>query len=79
MKSRKPHCRDVFRHICGNLDEDLNSRKCRSIKKHLQGCPDCRGYLDSLKETILLYRRYPVPKRSTARKEIGGRRIHTSR
>jgi anti-sigma factor RsiW len=54
-------CDRVYLHICDNLDENLNSPRCREIKAHLRECPDCRAYLDSLKKTITLYRAMPEP------------------
>jgi hypothetical protein len=54
-------CADVYQHICDNLDQDLNSAECMEIRKHLEGCPDCRAYLDSLKQTVFLYRSIPFP------------------
>lgn len=55
-------CKSVYKHICENLDIDINSAKCRAIKKHLASCPDCSAYLDSLKKTILLYKHEPGPR-----------------
>ena len=54
-------CRQVYQHICDHLDEDLSSARCRRIREHLEDCPDCQAYLDSLKKTIVLYRSAPVP------------------
>ena len=54
-------CRQVYQHICDHLDEDLASPRCRRIRHHLEGCPDCMAYLDSLKKTIILYRSAPTP------------------
>ena len=54
-------CRQVYQHICDHLDEDLSSARCRRIREHLEECPDCQAYLDSLKKTIILYRSAPVP------------------
>jgi anti-sigma factor RsiW len=54
-------CDHVYLHICDNLDENLNSPRCREIKAHLHECPDCQAYLDSLKKTIALYRAIPEP------------------
>lgn len=54
-------CRQVYQHICDHLDEDLSSARCRQIRHHLEECPDCKAYLDSLKKTIVLYRAAPVP------------------
>ena len=54
-------CKNIYHHICENLDADINSPKCKAIKKHLDECPDCSAYLDSLKKTIVLYRRETGP------------------
>jgi predicted anti-sigma-YlaC factor YlaD len=54
-------CKGVYHYICENLDADVNSPKCREIKRHLDSCPDCSAYLDSLKKTILLYKRQSGP------------------
>lgn len=54
-------CTDVYRHICDNLDQDINSPRCRAIKKHIASCPDCLSYLESLKTTVALYRAVPAP------------------
>jgi len=59
MKNTTTKCKDVFNYICDKLDQDLNSPQCRTIKKHLDDCPNCLAYLDSLKKTILLYKAYP--------------------
>ncbi len=54
-------CNDVYLYICTNLDQNLNSARCRRIKRHIAECPDCSAYLDSLRKTISLYREYPTP------------------
>jgi len=54
-------CHEVYRHICDNLDGDLDSPECREIKVHLESCPDCQGVLRSLKKTVDLYRAAPAP------------------
>ena len=64
MKQKPVTCRSVFIHLCDNLDKGLNSPRCRQIKQHLDGCADCVAYLESLKSTIELFRRYPLPPRS---------------
>jgi predicted anti-sigma-YlaC factor YlaD len=71
MNEKQLPCDEVLDYICDNLDEDLHSPKCKQIKSHLDDCPDCRLYLESLKETIHLYRDYPAPPLSdSARKSI---------
>ncbi len=54
-------CEDVYLHICDHLDEDISSPRCRMIREHLDACPNCQAYLDSLKKTITLYKAIPEP------------------
>lgn len=49
-------CRKTYRYICDNLDERLDSPRCRQIRQHLEKCPNCRAYLDSIKKTVAIYR-----------------------
>jgi hypothetical protein len=60
-KIKTIHCKDVAKHLCENLDQKLNSRFCRQVRKHLQECPDCTADLDSLKKTISLFRNISSP------------------
>ena len=64
-------CRSVYKHICENLDANIDSAKCRQIREHIEECENCTAYLDSLKKTVYLYRAYPTPHVSTkAHKEL---------
>ena len=60
MKNNKVNCKDVMSHICDSLGEDLNSPKCVDIKAHLEGCPSCQKYFDSVASTITFYKKYNV-------------------
>lgn len=62
MKLKKINCLDVTKHVCGDLDEHLDSPECRAIRKHLKSCPNCTAYLDSLKKTVLIYKHTPHPR-----------------
>ncbi len=55
-------CEDVYLHICDHLDEDIQSERCRQIKRHLSTCPECSTYLATLKRTITLYKALPTPR-----------------
>lgn len=55
-------CRQVYLSLCEGLDQMPDSSKCRRIKKHLDDCPDCSAFLDSLKKTVGLYKRLPAPR-----------------
>lgn len=61
MSHRPIKCSDVVKHLCEELDADLNSRRCRDLRRHLKRCPNCRAYLDSLKKAIQLYQAVPPP------------------
>jgi anti-sigma factor RsiW len=54
-------CKQVHRFVCEQLDQDINSPRCRAIKKHLETCQDCSEYLATLKKTVTLYRLLPPP------------------
>lgn len=60
MNQETTKCKDVMQHICESLGEDLNSDKCVAIKHHLENCPNCKSYFDSVKITINLYKNYNV-------------------
>jgi len=55
-------CKEVYLHICDNLDADLNSARCREILRHLGACPDCAAFLDSVRKTVTFYQSFPSPK-----------------
>ena len=64
-------CKQVYRHICESLDEGMDSARCRAIKRHLSSCDNCRAYLQSLKQTIRLYRASPhVPLPRSAHRRL---------
>lgn len=54
-------CGKVYHYICENLDERLDSPRCRRIRAHLETCAQCREYLASLKTTVRLFQLLPVP------------------
>ncbi len=60
MKKENVSCKDVMSHICDSLGEDLNSPTCINIKVHLEKCPNCQKYFDSVDSTIQFYKEYNV-------------------
>jgi hypothetical protein len=71
MKKEHLSCKNIVKFICVELDEHIDSPRCREIKKHLKTCPNCAAYLDGLKKTVSLYRQYPNPKvKDRCRKEL---------
>jgi predicted anti-sigma-YlaC factor YlaD len=53
-------CREVMKHICNNLGEELDSPKCAAIKTHLEKCDKCQNYFNSVETTIEFYKKYNV-------------------
>jgi hypothetical protein len=49
-------CQEVMDYICAQFGEDENSARCRELKEHLDKCPDCSTYCDSIEKMIGLYR-----------------------
>jgi hypothetical protein len=54
-------CRQAYLFICDNLNANLNSARCREVRKHLAGCRDCTAFLDSVRKTVALYKAEPMP------------------
>ncbi len=46
----------VFDEVCDFLGGDLDSPVCKEIKAHLESCPECSVYVDSIKRTVHLYK-----------------------
>jgi hypothetical protein len=68
-KLRRVNCLNVAEHVQQELDQRLSAKTFRTIKAHLQRCPNCTAYLESLKKTILLYKRVPSARISKTAKE----------
>lgn len=58
MKFEPVTCKDVIIHICENLNEDIDSDRCRAIKHHIENCEKCREYGYSIECRIDWYREY---------------------
>jgi len=56
--------------MCEKVDRDLASPTCKKLREHLEHCPDCAAYYDSLKKTIILYRNVDVQLKGSRVKEI---------
>lgn len=60
MKFEELNCTQVMHHICENLKEDLESERCKAIKKHLEECVDCQNYFKTVEQTIEFYKKYNI-------------------
>ncbi len=61
----KKHSKRIINELCNYLGQDLNHPMCKELLRHVEECPDCRIYLDTIKMTVNLYRKthqnQPVP------------------
>jgi predicted anti-sigma-YlaC factor YlaD len=46
-------CRKVITSLATELE-----KRTKSVERHLARCPNCRAYFDSLRKTVILYRRW---------------------
>ena len=53
-------CREIFARLSEYLDEDLEPGLCDELERHLDDCPPCRAFLDSLRRTVDLVRDLPA-------------------
>lgn len=71
----KVQCRNILRTLSEYLDNDLPKSVCREIRRHLDLCPKCEVFVQTLKRTINLCKKADVARltasdKSKLRKEI---------
>ena len=52
MKSPIHH--KVYKQICEFMGEDLDGPVCKEVAEHLDSCPSCKVYLDTVKKTVTI-------------------------
>ena len=55
-----PRCRDLFARLSEYLDGELDEVLCSETETHLEDCPPCRDFLESLRRTVALLDRLPA-------------------
>lgn len=63
-------CEDVVTYICRQFGEDDSSERCRIVRAHMDKCPDCGAYCDSMDKLIAVYRAASPSFTSEARAEL---------
>jgi anti-sigma factor RsiW len=51
-KNNNNICKMITKQICEELEEDLESPFCLEVQNHLQKCPHCWAYVNSIKNTV---------------------------
>ena len=58
----EPHdCRHLLGDLSDYLDGQASTELCAEIERHLEDCANCRVVIDTLRQTIRLYRDLPGP------------------
>jgi hypothetical protein len=64
MKPHK-HNKKIMNELCTYLGEDLDNPMCQELQRHMQDCPECQKYIESIKFTVKIFQesnvREPVP------------------
>lgn len=47
-----PACRELFAKLSDYLDGEIDAESCSHIDAHLDDCPPCKEFLDSLRKTL---------------------------
>jgi RNA polymerase sigma-70 factor, ECF subfamily len=83
---RPENCQEVFELLSRYLDLELPPDACREIEAHLEGCPPCIEFAESLRKTVEICRGWqpdemPAPLSEDARVnlEAAWRKMLTAR
>jgi predicted anti-sigma-YlaC factor YlaD len=49
-----PMHKEVYKQICDFMGEDLDAPVCKEVAEHLESCPKCKVYLDTVKKTVTI-------------------------
>ena len=59
------HTKKIVNELCNYLGYDLGSPMCKELHEHVQNCPECQAYIESIKSTVKIckdvYKDVPVP------------------
>lgn len=47
---------EMVKQICDYMGEDMDSPACKEVQEHLEACPTCKVYFDTVKKTVTLCR-----------------------
>ena len=45
---------DRIKQLCDIMGEDLDGPACQAMMEHINACPTCKVYYDTVKKTVLL-------------------------
>jgi hypothetical protein len=55
------HCHDFLGNLSEFIDGTLEEELCVKIRRHMEGCENCRIVVDTLRKTVYLYQAIVLP------------------
>ena len=55
-----PDCREIFARLSEYLDGELESDICSQLEEHMDDCPPCQAFLETLRRTVAVTRDLPA-------------------
>ena len=49
---KQKECTKIIDQLCEELNKDVNSPFCNEVQLHLQQCPQCKVFVDSIRTTV---------------------------
>ncbi len=46
--------KDRIKEICDIMGKDIDDSSCQEVLQHIEHCPSCKVYYDTLKKTVFL-------------------------
>jgi anti-sigma factor RsiW len=62
-------CRHLLGDLSDYVDGEASAELCAEIERHLGDCDNCRVVIDTLRQTVRLYRALPGPALPAAARE----------
>ncbi len=55
-----PECHEIFARLSEYIDGELDPDICAQLETHMDDCPPCEAFLESLRRTVSLTRELPA-------------------
>jgi hypothetical protein len=49
-------CQELLQGLADHLDGKTRSRMCQELRRHMEGCPNCRLVVNTAERTVQLFR-----------------------
>ncbi len=62
--------KELYEELCEYLGQDIEHPMCQELREHVENCPECRQYLKSIKESVILIRKISGEEKDIPKIEI---------